>query len=211
MSECQLDTTEEKIKVAARELFSTNGLKGTTIRKVAEKADVNVALVNYYFRSKDKLFVTVFEEKFREYVSRGNEIFKDSSKEIFAKIEEFIDCISTEFINDHGLPIFLMSELHHNPELLSAISVGSKQENLIIKEQVQASLDQEHQSGNIRKIDALSFETMIVSMVIFPIISRLILVKTGKLEIHGYETFEQFIKHWKSLVLDIVKTYLKPI
>ena len=54
--------TEAKIKKAAIELFEKFGSKGTTVRKVAEKAGVNLALMNYYFRSKEKLFASVFQE-----------------------------------------------------------------------------------------------------------------------------------------------------
>ncbi|MEP6684170.1 MAG: TetR family transcriptional regulator, partial [Parafilimonas sp.] len=37
-------------------LFAEKGFEGTSIREIAEKASVNVAMVNYYFGSKEKLF-----------------------------------------------------------------------------------------------------------------------------------------------------------
>ena len=40
----------------ALELFAGNGFDGTSIRDIATRAEVNVAMVNYYFGSKDKLF-----------------------------------------------------------------------------------------------------------------------------------------------------------
>jgi AcrR family transcriptional regulator len=47
----------------ALHLFSERGFEGTSIRHIAEKASVNVAMVNYYFGSKEKLFDKIVEQK----------------------------------------------------------------------------------------------------------------------------------------------------
>jgi AcrR family transcriptional regulator len=47
--------------VAAKELFATRGYVGTTMRAVAAAADVDVALVSYYFGGKPGLFAAVIE------------------------------------------------------------------------------------------------------------------------------------------------------
>jgi AcrR family transcriptional regulator len=48
-------SAEEKIITAAVECIEKYGIKGTTVRQIAEHAGVNIAAVNYYFRSKDIL------------------------------------------------------------------------------------------------------------------------------------------------------------
>lgn len=48
-------TTKEKILSATLELIKAEGLEGVTIRRIAALAGTNVALVNYYFGSKEKL------------------------------------------------------------------------------------------------------------------------------------------------------------
>lgn len=48
-------SAEEKIITAAVECIEKYGIKGTTVRQIAEQAGVNIAAVNYYFRSKDIL------------------------------------------------------------------------------------------------------------------------------------------------------------
>jgi AcrR family transcriptional regulator len=45
-------SAEEKIITAAVECIEKYGIKGTTIRQIAEQAGVNIAAVNYYFRSR---------------------------------------------------------------------------------------------------------------------------------------------------------------
>ena len=49
---------------AARTLFASGGLSGTSVRAVAAKAGVDPALVHHYFGSKDDLFVAALQLPF---------------------------------------------------------------------------------------------------------------------------------------------------
>jgi hypothetical protein len=53
--------TKEKILEEANKLFASNGFSGTSIREIATQADVNIAAVNYHFKSKENLYWEVFE------------------------------------------------------------------------------------------------------------------------------------------------------
>jgi AcrR family transcriptional regulator len=49
-------TTEERIKQAAVKVFQAKGYGAARTRDIAEEAGINLALLNYYFRSKERLF-----------------------------------------------------------------------------------------------------------------------------------------------------------
>lgn len=51
----------ERILDAAVESLETDGLSGATTRAIAQKAGVNIASINYYFRSKENLLVMAAE------------------------------------------------------------------------------------------------------------------------------------------------------
>lgn len=51
--------TRNRILDAAEELFSIHGLYGVTLRDIAAQAEVDTALLHYYFDSKDNIFVDV--------------------------------------------------------------------------------------------------------------------------------------------------------
>ncbi len=53
--------TRERILAAARERFASHGYDRTRIRDVAAAADVDPALVHYFFKSKDGLFVAAMQ------------------------------------------------------------------------------------------------------------------------------------------------------
>ena len=56
--------TRAAILGAARALFASGGLSGTSVRAVAAKAGVDPALVHHYFGSKDDLFVAALQLPF---------------------------------------------------------------------------------------------------------------------------------------------------
>lgn len=56
------DTRETILDIAEIE-FAARGFTGTSLREIAEKAEVNQALINYYFGSKQKLFQEVFKRR----------------------------------------------------------------------------------------------------------------------------------------------------
>jgi AcrR family transcriptional regulator len=51
--------TKERILRVACEVFAERGFRNTTIRDICQQAQVNVAAVNYYFNSKEKLYEAV--------------------------------------------------------------------------------------------------------------------------------------------------------
>lgn len=50
------ENTRDKILNAAGEVFAEYGFEGATIRAITERAEVNVAAVNYHFRDKAELY-----------------------------------------------------------------------------------------------------------------------------------------------------------
>lgn len=51
---------QDRLLDVAEKLFCEHGFKGTSIRDIASSANCNVASVNYYFGSKDKLYLEVW-------------------------------------------------------------------------------------------------------------------------------------------------------
>ena len=55
--------TSERILDAAEELFAKHGIYGVTMREIAELANVDTALLHYYFESKRGVFDSVFARR----------------------------------------------------------------------------------------------------------------------------------------------------
>jgi TetR/AcrR family transcriptional regulator, regulator of cefoperazone and chloramphenicol sensitivity len=56
-----MDGAEQRIVEAAIACIEEYGFKNMTVRRIAAKAGVNIAAINYYFHSKDQLMTKVIE------------------------------------------------------------------------------------------------------------------------------------------------------
>lgn len=157
--------TETKIKEAALELFEKYGSKGTTVRKVADKAGVNLALMNYYFQSKDKLFLDIFNERFSQYRDFGVSLLLDRSLSFEKRLENYYDAMIAGMEQRPGLPMFILSELHFNENLKPENGLPDNSE---INAMLEEMLREEFEAGKIRKISALEFQLILVSQTVFP-------------------------------------------
>lgn len=91
---------------AAEELIAKKGFEKTTVREIAEKANVNVAMISYYFGSKEQMMVSLYEnrvEKTREAFSLFSQtIFNSSPSMQIAEIINFILNHCLKFSYFHG-------------------------------------------------------------------------------------------------------------
>lgn len=80
MSDNGSDPKSKLILDAAEQLFSQHGYDGVTIRQIASRAEVDVALVNYYFGKKLDLFYAVFNRRAEILSSWRRQALLDSQK-----------------------------------------------------------------------------------------------------------------------------------
>ncbi|MEO1434911.1 MAG: helix-turn-helix domain-containing protein, partial [Bacteroidota bacterium] len=62
--------TENRILEIARSEFVKNGFSGTRMQAIADKAEINKAMLHYYFRSKEKLYREIFQDILNTMVPR---------------------------------------------------------------------------------------------------------------------------------------------
>ena len=162
-------TTEEKIKAAARVVFHKKGYAATRTRDIAEEADINLALLNYYFRSKEKLFEIIMLETVFGFMQTMATILNNEKSTLNKKVElvasHYIDFI----IKEPNIPIFMLSEIRNNS--------GGLLEKLPIKQIVMNSaFVKQHKEavikGKIVEPNPLHFLMNILSLVIFPFIAQ---------------------------------------
>lgn len=66
--ETNSNDTRQIILEAAGEIFAQNGYRNTTIRKICKAAGTNLASINYYFGSKDRLYLEILKYSFTEAI-----------------------------------------------------------------------------------------------------------------------------------------------
>ena len=87
---------------AAKELFAKNGFRDTTIRMISQKAKVNGASVNYYFRSKAALYEAIFNAAFEKMGNPTTELVASvvDQKTWEAALDAWVGFILNLFLKD---------------------------------------------------------------------------------------------------------------
>src|ERR1700753_2868373 len=105
-------STEEKIKQAARKVFTQKGYAATRTRDIAEESGYNLALINYYFRSKEKLFDIIITEQMQLFIHSVMGIVNDETTTLPEKLEIVIAHYIDMLIKSPYIPLFVLSEIN---------------------------------------------------------------------------------------------------
>jgi AcrR family transcriptional regulator len=104
-------STEEKIKDAARKIFTRKGFLATTIRDIAAEADINLASVNYYFRSKEKLFEFIMDETIGALFNKIQPVLNNENIAIDEKIEICVGYYIDDVLENPDFIFFVVGEV----------------------------------------------------------------------------------------------------
>ncbi len=84
-----MDSTDEKILLTTITMIGQEGIEGITVRGIASRADVNVASINYHFKSKDNLIAESLIY-FIELLRESMKILKDDTLNPQERMEALI-------------------------------------------------------------------------------------------------------------------------
>jgi AcrR family transcriptional regulator len=108
----------------AEQLFSEKGYEATTVRDIAEVAGINIAMVSYYFGSKEKLLVAVFNHRMGNFKMRVESLLKNDSLSPIQKVDILIDEHIERVAHHSGFYKIMLSEqvINKNPVILKLLS-----------------------------------------------------------------------------------------
>lgn len=155
--------TEQAILEAAEKLFLEKGFALTSTTEIARVAGCNQALVHYYFRTKEKLFNSVFEKNSRMIATGLFQADKPGAtfeEKLKLKIEAHFDML----LANPGLPFLFFNELLTNPIRLRKLRETMIDVPRVIILPLQAELDAEIAKGNIRPMSVYDLLITIVSL-----------------------------------------------
>lgn len=162
-------STQDRIKIAATKVFTTKGLDGARMQDIADEAQINKAMLHYYFRSKDHLFKIIFEEKALKIFSSISSLALESvpiEERISIFISNQIDLISQFPV----MPLFVMNEGRKNPKLIEDLFKNVPIAHAL--KMVQDALDHEAKIGNIRHISVQELMLNLMSLTVYPFVAE---------------------------------------
>jgi len=151
------------IMEAAIELFAEKGFEGTSIRDLATKADVNVAMINYYFGSKEKLFECMVKQKAAYTKDILEEIVNNEHLSEIEKIDRIIDSYVSRLFSNRKFHRVIHQELMLNErEVLQDAIVNLLFPNSLLLRNV---IDAGVKKGVFKKVDSLLVVATIVGTI----------------------------------------------
>jgi AcrR family transcriptional regulator len=161
-------STEERIKEAARKLFTKKGFAATRTRDIAEEAGINLALLNYYFRSKQKLFDLIMMENFQHFLQGITLNFMDDKLTMEDRIRRMVAAYIDFLTEFPDLPLFILNEIRGNP---TKIAEKINQEIAPARSHFFRQLAEAHKAG-IVALDPFHFVANLIGLTIFPFVGR---------------------------------------
>ena len=157
--------TEQKIKEAARKVFVKKGYDAARTRDIAEEAGVNLALINYYYRSKEFLFDKIIIESIDTFRNNLYAIMNDPVTNIHEKIRLVVKNYYSMFEQNPELPMFIFHELENkNEKIINEINPrGIIHESVFEKQLIEQGKTQE---------EAKQVFLNIVSIIILPFLGK---------------------------------------
>jgi AcrR family transcriptional regulator len=196
-------STEEKIKIAARIVFHKKGYAGTRTRDIAEEAGINLASLNYYFRTKEKLFDIIIMETMEGFFRSIKLVFNNEATTLEEKIEVLVNSYIDLLIANPDVPIFILSELRTNPAKLVS-KIGAKE--VIMKSSFIRQYGEKVATGEILLTNPLHFIMNLLSLTVFPFIASPIVKGLSETTPEG---FEKLMLQRKTLIPKWINAILK--
>src|SRR5262245_58342721 len=89
------------ILTVAEQLFAENGFDGTSVRDIAQQANVNLAMISYYFGSKEKLLEALIEDRAGYTQGILEEMNKDQSLTPWDRIDKLVEFYVDKVMNNY--------------------------------------------------------------------------------------------------------------
>ena len=163
--------TEKLIKDTAKRIFFGEGRFNATTQEIADAAGVNRTLINYYFRSRDKLFEIVFEDaQTQENELTHQIVFSDLP--LKEKIGRHLDSFFEQCKEYPYLEIYMVTQMNQG----GAFKDMDKMSSLLDKFYLEIALEME--KGNIERMRPEQFALNFISLMSFPVSMRPLIQET---------------------------------
>ncbi len=197
--------TEQMILEAAEKLFLEKGFAMTSTTEIAKKAGCNQALVHYYFRTKEKLFQAIFENKVSLLLST---FFQLSEKDIpfEEKLAKIVEAHFEIIRANPRIPFLVINELTTNPARIKKMARKMAMDKSILPK-LKEQMEEEIQKGNVREMNPIDLLVTMVSLNVFLFLASPVMKNVLNI---SDEQFEEIIENRKKENVFIILRSIKP-
>lgn len=207
LSKCFLtmELNEKQIQIieTAERLFAERGFDGTSVRDIADEAGVNVAMISYYFGSKEKMMEALFELRVGSVKIRVESLIKDQSLSPLEKVNMLIDEHIDRVMQKQCFHKIMMGVVatNKNPAILKAANSVKIRNAEVVTELIK---DGQKKGVFKKKIDVILMMNTMVGTVSQTMMSQTYYREFNKQQDMPDEEFEVLLKRRLSIHIKIL-------
>ncbi|WP_443937250.1 TetR/AcrR family transcriptional regulator [Pedobacter sp. MW01-1-1] len=185
---------------ASEKLFCETGYEGTSTRQIARESGANMAMINYYFGSKEGVFVEVMTERIASFKAQLRIINEDKISQL-EKLHKVIEGYATRILSNAAFHKMMYRELSltQRPEIYDKIKDAMAQNMQLIESIITEGIDE----GVFNKVDVRMIIATIMGTITNVVISPNKISACSTLDIHNPKDKkiikERVIAHLKDL------------
>ena len=200
-------TTEQTILAVAEQLFLEKGFASTSTTQIAKAVGCNQALVHYYFRTKDNLFNSIFEKKFKMLFEH---LYASQNLEDIPFLEKVRHAVESHFdllMENPKLPLLVATELSRLPENLENLRDKLQNVPFELFTKLNNELQHEISEGRARKVELMDIVITMVTLnaglfIMQPIAS-------GIMQLNEEQT-KELLAHRREENVQVILNYIRP-
>jgi AcrR family transcriptional regulator len=159
--------TEERILQAAEQIFYRDGIQGARMQDIADLANINRAMLHYYYRDKKSMARKVIEKAVLNFHSSTHK-FLDSDASFEEKMDSYVKHQIELYSSNPELIIFAIHESLRDKDMLKRIF---QDKHSHVNKTFSNQLNEEVRKGNIRTFTMEEFVIFVNSQCAFPFIA----------------------------------------
>ncbi len=198
---------QQKILLVAEEIFSKKGIDASSIREISKQAKINIAMVSYYFGSKEKLVEALFEMRLTKLNTTLQDLLENEKGDSMDKLSTFLRGFLRRVLKEHEFHRIMLREYSKTDSHIQ-IKDGIKKMKLETLRIVQEMID----TGYEQKIFGRRAHAEAIISVVIGSTSYLILNEntySDKWQIHTHEEYAAYIENnFYPYILDSLKAIL---
>jgi TetR/AcrR family transcriptional regulator len=198
--------TERQIFDAALQVFARKGRDGARMQAIADAADINKAMLHYYFRDKETLYAEVFAFTMRRFMASFGASLKEAptfAETLQVFIEGYVDFVRS---NEDAMRLMVNENLAGGTLLgdhLRRLKQSDDAPPQILIDKIEAAVD----AGEIRPVDPHQTVLSVVSACIFFFVTQ---PTVQQMHPDAADDWSAFIEDRKDHLFDLLYHGLAP-
>ena len=201
--------SEKQIQImdAAEQLFAAKGFDGTSVRDIAERAAVNLAMISYYFGSKEKLMEAMFDYRSGFFKLQLETMINNRELAPMQKVEQLIDQYIIKLTQQQCFHrVMVREQMVNNNIVISEKIQELKRRN---QELIAKLIHEGQKKGDFKK----HIDIPLLMVTLIGTVSHMITTQHLYKELNNLQALseEEFLKHIKKKLSHHLKAIFKAI